>query len=324
MGKELFVPDADAARGQLRRAAGGAAHRERHEDRPGREGVHVGRQDVQEARLHLPGPADRVDPRHDDPVRARDPADAHRDHQAADARGRRRERRRQRDDAANAHEAREGRAARDALHGRRARRCSRWCRRAILGKIVKPALDALLGYFSLAVKYLQFVEGASSGSCSSTLFGVILFLVLNLATLILSMSFFLGKSQKIFQARFNDGTPIATHKRFFKWGDPVGAVRPGVPARCSCWSRSSRSTRSTRALLAGIKDAERCRGRRSCSRARCSWSSRSRCCSGRARGFKAIGFLASYKVKRKKRSDPARRSYGAWEDSVTCVFVRCS
>ena len=33
----------------------------------------------------------------------------------------------------------------------------------ILSRIVQPAIDALLGYFSLAVSYLQFVEGASSG-----------------------------------------------------------------------------------------------------------------------------------------------------------------
>jgi hypothetical protein len=88
----------------------------------------------------------------------------------------------------------------------------------VLGQIVGPALDALLNYFSLAVSYLQFVEGASSGTVFLTLFGVILFLVFNLATLILSMSFFLGKSQKIFQQKFNDGVPIATHARFFKWG----------------------------------------------------------------------------------------------------------
>jgi hypothetical protein len=88
----------------------------------------------------------------------------------------------------------------------------------VLGQIVGPALDALLNYFSLAVSYLQFVQGASSGTVFLTLFAVILFLVFNLATLILSMSFFLGKSQKIFQQKFNEGVPIATHARFFKLG----------------------------------------------------------------------------------------------------------
>jgi hypothetical protein len=90
----------------------------------------------------------------------------------------------------------------------------------VLGRIVGPALQALLEYFSLAVQYLQFVHGASSGMVFLTLFGVILFLVLNLAALILSMAFFLGKCQKIFQQRFNEGVPLASHGRFFKWGVP--------------------------------------------------------------------------------------------------------
>ena len=90
----------------------------------------------------------------------------------------------------------------------------------ILGQIVGPALYALLSYFSMAVSYLQFVEGASPGMVFLALFAVILFLVFNLATLILSLSFFLGKSQKIFQGRFDRGIPIANQKQFFRWGIP--------------------------------------------------------------------------------------------------------
>jgi hypothetical protein len=52
------------------------------------------------------------------------------------------------------------------------------------------------------------------------LFGVILFLVLNLAAVILSMSFFMGKTQKIFQQRFNDGVPLDAHKRWWTWSIP--------------------------------------------------------------------------------------------------------
>jgi hypothetical protein len=89
---------------------------------------------------------------------------------------------------------------------------------AVLGQIVKPALDAFLTYFSLTITYLQFANGASSGLVFVTLFAVIVFLVLNLAALILSMSFFLGKVQKIFQQRFCEGTPLSTHVRFFRWG----------------------------------------------------------------------------------------------------------
>jgi hypothetical protein len=88
----------------------------------------------------------------------------------------------------------------------------------VLGRISAPATGALLDYFARAVDYLQFAKDASSGMVFMSLFGVILFLVLNLAVLILSMAFFLGKCQKIFQQRFNEGTPLGTHARFFKWG----------------------------------------------------------------------------------------------------------
>src|SRR5690349_3851027 len=40
----------------------------------------------------------------------------------------------------------------------------------VLGEIVGPALEALLGYFSLAVSYLQFVADAHSGLVFLTLF----------------------------------------------------------------------------------------------------------------------------------------------------------
>ncbi len=89
---------------------------------------------------------------------------------------------------------------------------------AILSKVVAPALDALIGYFSLAVIYLQFVSGASSGLVFVMLLGVIVFLVMNLAAVIASMTLYLGKAQKIFQRRFNDGVPLRAHGHFWRWG----------------------------------------------------------------------------------------------------------
>ena len=80
------------------------------------------REDVQEGRLHLQDPADHPDPRDADPVRARDQADADRDHQAADARAAGRGRASAREVVTKSHAAREGRAARDAVHDRRAHR----------------------------------------------------------------------------------------------------------------------------------------------------------------------------------------------------------
>jgi hypothetical protein len=166
----------------------------------------------------------------------------------------------------------------------------------VLGQIVKPAIDALLNYFSLAVSYLQFVDTASSGLVFLTLFGVILFLVLNLATLILSMSFFLGKSQKIFQQRFNEGVPVSHHKRFFKWGIPAVLLVQAFPWLFVVIAQKVLHAINA-SLLDGIVDADKV-----------SWSKIM--LAGPAflvigfavtfwavRGAKAIGFLQSYKVK---------------------------
>ncbi|MGN6104606.1 MAG: hypothetical protein ACTHU0_05855 [Kofleriaceae bacterium] len=99
----------------------------------------------------------------------------------------------------------------------------------VLGKIVGPALDALLAYFAVSVIYLQFVESASSAVVFLALIGVVVFLVLNLASVILSLSFFLGKSQKIFQARFNERVPLSAHKRFYLWGIPSVVLIQAFP-----------------------------------------------------------------------------------------------
>jgi hypothetical protein len=99
----------------------------------------------------------------------------------------------------------------------------------VLGRIVGPALDSLLDYFSRSVLYLQFVPDASSTRVFISLVGVILFLGLNVVAIIVSMSFFLGKCQKIFQARFNDGTPVGSHARFFRGGIPSVLLVQALP-----------------------------------------------------------------------------------------------
>lgn len=88
----------------------------------------------------------------------------------------------------------------------------------ILSQVAKPALTALIDYFTLAVSYLQFVPEASSSMVFLMLFAVIFFLVLNVGFLIVSMAFFMGKIQKVFQRRFTDDIPLEKHKPFFKWG----------------------------------------------------------------------------------------------------------
>ena len=99
----------------------------------------------------------------------------------------------------------------------------------ILGFVVKPALYSIIEFFGTAIVYLQIEPGASSGLIFASLLGVILFLVLNLAAIILAMSFFLGKTQKIFQRRFHDGQALTAHTRFWKWGIPAVLVAQIVP-----------------------------------------------------------------------------------------------
>lgn len=174
----------------------------------------------------------------------------------------------------------------------------------VLGQIVKPALAAFLTYFSYTIQYLQFAEGASSGLVFVTLFAVIMFLVLNLAALILSMSFFLGKSQKIFQQRFNEGTPISTHFRFFQWGAPAVLLVQVFPLVFALVSAK---------ILAAVNDAVTGDAVNAES---ISWAKL--LLAGPAvlvlafgilfwavRGVKAIKFLAGYKVKPKASAAPS-------------------
>lgn len=126
---------------------------------------------------------------------------------------------------------------------------------SILGAVVKPALQSLLSYFSLSVSYLQFVASASTGLVYATLVSVILFLVLNLGAFIVSMALFLGKAQKVFQARFNDGVPLAAHRRFWQWGLLAAVVIQLIPllyVYISAWGLNAIND----AITAGVTDAE--------------------------------------------------------------------
>jgi hypothetical protein len=168
----------------------------------------------------------------------------------------------------------------------------------VLGKIMAPALYALLGYFSLSVQYLQFVDGASSGIVFLALFSVILFLALNLGTMILSMAFFLGKCQKIFQARFNDATPIASHKRFFKWGVPAVLFVQLFPL-LFIYVASKAIEKINDSLLAGVQDADAVPWTKIMLAGPMFLVAAFMLIFWGARGIKAIGFLFSYRVKPK-------------------------
>ena len=126
---------------------------------------------------------------------------------------------------------------------------------SILGAVVKPALQSLLSYFSLSVSYLQFVDHASSGLVYATLVSVILFLVLNLGAFIVSMALFLGKAQKVFQRRFNDGVPLATHARLWQWGLVAAVLIQMIPllyVYVAAWGLNAIND----AIAGGVTDAE--------------------------------------------------------------------
>jgi len=174
----------------------------------------------------------------------------------------------------------------------------------VLGQLVGPILDVLLRYFALSVTYLQFKEGASSGLVFVTLFGVILFLVLNLACLILSMSFFLGKCQKIFQVRFNDGSPLIRHLTFWKWGVPSVVLVQLFPLVFALLAGVGLEWINDR-VMSGAHDADSV-----------SWGTLMLAGPAflvvayialfwAARGVAAIKFLAGYKVTQKARRVPA-------------------
>ena len=118
----------------------------------------------------------------------------------------------------------------------------------------------------------------------------------NLAAVILSMSFFLGKTQKIFQQRFNDGVPFRAHRRWFTWAIPsvlVAQLLPLLYVFISSWAVGA----IERKVMASITDAEKV-----------NWSLLMLATPlllvvgfliffWAARGMKAIGFMAKYKVK---------------------------
>lgn len=166
---------------------------------------------------------------------------------------------------------------------------------ALLGEIVGPALAALLGYFSFAVNYLQFVPDASSALVFAALFGVILFLGCNLVTLIASVSLFLGKCQKIFQLRFTAGVPIRTHARFFRGGIPALLLVQVFPWGFAVVAEKILEHLNT-SLLAGVTDAQNIAWTKLMlagplflvvGYALAFWA---------ARGVKALRFLQAYKV----------------------------
>jgi hypothetical protein len=88
----------------------------------------------------------------------------------------------------------------------------------ILGYVVKPAVYLTIEFFGTAIYYMQLVPDASGGLVFDSLCGIILFLAFNLVVIIIAVSVYLGKAQRLFQLRFHDHQPLRDHLDFWKWG----------------------------------------------------------------------------------------------------------
>ena len=166
----------------------------------------------------------------------------------------------------------------------------------VMGRVLEPMIDTLITCFARAVDYLQFVADASVTKVGLMLVSVILALVFNLLVVILSMSFFLGKTQKIFQQRFNQGVPLAAHARWWRWGVPSVVLALMLPLAYLFVAKLAVGA-IERKVMASVTDAEKV-----------NWTLLMFATPlllvigfvvflWAARGVKALGFLAKYKVK---------------------------
>jgi hypothetical protein len=89
---------------------------------------------------------------------------------------------------------------------------------AMLTRAIEPAVEGFMGYLALCVIYLQSAAEVSSLLIYASLGGTILFLVLNLAAVVVPSGLYLGKAQKIFQARFHQKVALGRHAKFWFWG----------------------------------------------------------------------------------------------------------
>ncbi len=83
---------------------------------------------------------------------------------------------------------------------------------------VRPAVDTFVTYLLGTFLYLQHTPEASGTNILFGLGATIFFLMLDILVVLVTTAMVLGKTQKIFQDRFHDGTQLAAHKRFFIWG----------------------------------------------------------------------------------------------------------
>jgi hypothetical protein len=86
-----------------------------------------------------------------------------------------------------------------------------------LSAAVHPAMHDVMTYLFENIRYIQ-TPDCSTGLVYASLLSVIMSLVLAVAILVLSSTFWLGKVHKILQARMHQKIPLGAHKKFWIWG----------------------------------------------------------------------------------------------------------
>lgn len=87
-----------------------------------------------------------------------------------------------------------------------------------LSMAVEPAIEAFLAYVFTSLMYTIASPEFSKAAVYLSVMGALLFLVLNIAVVLVANVLFLGKAQKIFKRRFHDKVKLGAHRRFWGWG----------------------------------------------------------------------------------------------------------
>ena len=85
----------------------------------------------------------------------------------------------------------------------------------MLSLAVEPAIEAFLAYVFTSVIYTMAVPEFSKLAVYLSVMGALLFLVLNVAIVLVANVLFLGKVQKIFRRKFHDKVAVSAHRRFW-------------------------------------------------------------------------------------------------------------
>ncbi len=80
-----------------------------------------------------------------------------------------------------------------------------------------PAMSLFVGQLLATLQYVFVQPGAEKLYVYVGLGGILAFLVLALVVILAGTAFYIGKTQKIFRAKFCDRVPLGRHKPFFGW-----------------------------------------------------------------------------------------------------------